>query len=63
MNITVSVTLRKGDANHDGSITAADASMVLQMAVGSIPPNDESDMNCDGRVTSLDALMILQTTA
>ena len=63
LNITVSVTLRKGDANHDGSITAADASMVLQMAVGSIPPNDEADMNCDGRVTSLDALMILQTTA
>lgn len=52
-----------GDANRNGEVTAADAFMVLQMAVGSIPPNDEADMNCDGRVTSLDALMILQTTA
>ncbi|CAD6490709.1 MAG: PQQ-like domain protein [Candidatus Argoarchaeum ethanivorans] len=51
-----------GDANRNGEVTAADASTVLQMAVGSIPPNDEADMNCDGRVTSLDALLILQTT-
>ncbi|RZB28810.1 MAG: hypothetical protein AEth_01812 [Candidatus Argoarchaeum ethanivorans] len=51
-----------GDANRNGEITAEDASTVLQMAVGSIPPNDEADMNCDGRVTSLDALLILQTT-
>ncbi|CAD6492077.1 MAG: Outer membrane protein assembly factor BamB [Candidatus Argoarchaeum ethanivorans] len=51
-----------GDANRNGEVTAEDASTVLQMAVGSIPPNDEADMNCDGRVTSLDALLILQTT-
>ena len=63
VNITVSVAPRKGDANRNGEVTAADAFTVLQMAVGSIPPNDEADMNCDGRATSLDALIILQTTA
>ena len=63
VDITVSVALRKGDANRNGEVTAADAFTVLQMVVGSIPPNDEADMNCDGRVTSLDALIILQTTA
>ena len=62
VNISVSVAFKKGDANRDREVTAADASTVLQMAVGSIPPNDEADMNCDGRVTSLDALLILQTT-
>ena len=49
-----------GDANHDGKVNTRDASTVLQMAVGSIPPNDEADVNRDSKVTSLDALMIMQ---
>ena len=50
----------RGDANNDGSVTTADAVIVLQMAVGAVPPNDAADVNSDGAVTSLDALMILQ---
>ena len=49
-----------GDANHDGKVNTADASTALQMAVGSIPPNDEADVNRDGKVTSIDALIIMQ---
>ncbi|RZB28812.1 MAG: hypothetical protein AEth_01814 [Candidatus Argoarchaeum ethanivorans] len=55
--------LFRGDVNHDGSIAAEDAVMALEMAVGSVLPNDEADMNRDGKVTSLDALMILQIAA
>ncbi len=51
-----------GDANRDGKVNTADAFTVLQMAVGSIPTNDEADVNRDGKVTSIDALMILQAT-
>jgi len=54
---------RPGDANHDGSVTTADAVIALQMAVGVIPPNEEADVNSDGHVTSLDALMIQQAAA
>lgn len=53
-------TYDSGDANRDGKVNTADASTILQMAVGSIPPNDEADVNRDGEVTSLDALMIMQ---
>ncbi|RZB29021.1 MAG: hypothetical protein AEth_01625 [Candidatus Argoarchaeum ethanivorans] len=42
------------------TLTTADASRALQMAVGSIPTDLVADMNGDGKVTSLDALMILQ---
>ena len=63
VNITVSVTLRKGDANNDGTVTTADAVLALQMAVGSVAPNEEADVNRDGAVTSLDALMIMQAVA
>ena len=50
----------RGDVNNDGSVTTADAVIVLRMAVGAVPPNEEADVNSDGAVTSLDALMILQ---
>jgi len=52
-----------GDANNDGTVTTADAVLALQMAVGSVAPNEEADVNRDGAVTSLDALMILQAVA
>ncbi len=55
-------TQQKGDLNHDGQITAADASIALQMAVSG-GHSDDADMNRDGSVTSLDALMILQTVS
>ena len=54
---------RKGDLNHDGSITPADALVALRMAVGAVPTIDEADMNGDNKVTSLDALVILQVAA
>ncbi len=54
---------RRGDLNHDGSVTAADASIALWMAAGAVPATLVGDMNGDGRVTSLDALMILQAVA
>ena len=54
------VITERGDLNHDGTITPADAVIALQIAVrgGWL---EAADMNCDGVVTSLDALMILQS--
>jgi cobaltochelatase CobN len=51
------------DLNHDWIVTAADAVIALQMAVGSVPAIKEADVSGDGVVTSLDALMILQAVA
>jgi cobaltochelatase CobN len=53
----------EGDLNHDSEVTAADAVIALQMAVGAVPAVDEADMDGDCRVTSLDVLMILQVAA
>ena len=64
MLVRIDVSLaRPGDANHDGSVTTADAVIALRMAVGTVPPNEEADVNSDGHVTSLDALMIQQAAA
>ena len=54
---------QKGDLNHDSEVTAADALIALQMAVGAVPATDAADVSGDGEVTSLDALMILQVAA
>ena len=51
----------EGDLNHDSEVTAADAVIALQMAVGAVSAIDEADMDGDCRVTSLDVLMILQS--
>jgi outer membrane protein assembly factor BamB len=51
---------RRGDLNYDGAVTASDAVIALQMAVGAVPAALVGDMNGDGGVTSLDALMIMQ---
>ena len=57
----------KGDLNSDDHITAADAAIALQIAVGSHPYDAAmlaaADVSGDDRVTSLDALMILQAAA
>ncbi|KAB3545337.1 MAG: PQQ-binding-like beta-propeller repeat protein [ANME-2 cluster archaeon] len=54
---------RRGDLNHDGVVTAADALIALGMAVGAVPAALVGDMNRDGAVTSLDALLIMQAVA
>ena len=54
-------TLR-GDVNHDGGVTSADAVIVLEMAVRG-EYNADADVNRDYKVTSLDALMVLQVVA
>ncbi|PXF57797.1 MAG: hypothetical protein C4B59_14515 [Candidatus Methanogaster sp.] len=60
----VPVTPPKGDLNHDGYLTPADAAIALQIATG-IRPCDPAtlaaaDVSGDNRVTSLDALILLQ---
>nr|QNO41912.1 hypothetical protein MBIDIGPM_00016 [Methanosarcinales archaeon ANME-2c ERB4] len=59
----VVVTGVKGDLNGDGKVTATDAVIALQIAVGSSSYDEAADMSGDGRITSLDALMILQAAA
>jgi len=50
----------KGDANHDGKLSAADAVLILQMAACGINSDPAADVNSDGAITSLDALMVSQ---
>nr|QNO43843.1 hypothetical protein HEAIHDEL_00005 [Methanosarcinales archaeon ANME-2c ERB4] len=52
----------RGDLNHDGILTPADAAIALRLAAtGGWDAN--ADVNHDDYITSLDALMILQATA
>ena len=50
---------QKGDLNHDGILTPADAAIALQIAAGG-GWDPAADVDGDRRITSLDALMILQ---
>ncbi len=52
----------KGDLDHDGKITPADAVIVLQLAVSG-EWDKNADVSGDGQITSFDALMILQVAA
>jgi parallel beta-helix repeat protein len=61
-NLTVPMIQIAGDVNGDGYLTAADATIVLQMAVRG-ECSEVADVSGDGVVTSLDALMILQAAA
>jgi hypothetical protein len=54
-------TSAKGDLNHDGTVTQADAVIALQMAARG-EYSEDADVSGDSIVTSLDALLILQTT-
>ncbi len=57
----------RGDLNSDGSVTPADAAIVLAIAAGSRPCDaamlERVDVSGDDKVTSLDALMILKAAA
>ena len=50
----------KGDANHDGKLSAVDAVLILQMAACGINTDPAADVNSDEVITSLDALMVSQ---
>jgi len=52
----------RGDLNHDGNVTPADAVIALTIAA-SDGENYNADIDGDGKVTSLDGLMILQAAA
>lgn len=54
----ISVTSPRGDLNHDGAITSADAVIVLELAARG-EWSSEADVDGDGVVTSLDALMVI----
>ncbi len=58
------VTLKRGDADLDGALTAADASLILRSIVGlsylNSPMRDAADCNGDGRITASDASMVLR---
>jgi len=61
-------TSKKGDLNSDGSLTPADATIALAIAVGGSSSCDPTilaaaDVSGDNRVTSLDAFMIPQAAA
>lgn len=56
----ITITTLRGDVNHDGNVTSADAVIALQIAVGRREYDSAADVNGDNKVTSLDALMILQ---
>ena len=56
----------KGDVNGDGTITAQDALLVLQLEAKKVGPTDDgivyeaADVNGDGKVSAQDASLILQ---
>lgn len=61
--VTVGYGVNIGDVNGDGSITAADASLILQEVVGLVTFTDlqkyAADVNVDGKVGALDAAWVL----
>ena len=59
---TISVTVPRGDLNHDSMVTSADAAIVLEMAARG-EWSAEADVDGDSVVTSLDALMVLGDAA
>ncbi len=54
----ITVTTPRGDLNHDGVITSADAAIVLEMAARG-EWSEEADVDGDDVVTSLDALIVI----
>ena len=54
----ITVTAPRGDLNHDGVVTSADAVIVLEMAARG-EWSAEADVDGDDVVTSLDALMVI----
>jgi len=60
--VSVNITVQKGDLNHDGTLTPADAAIALAIAASGAH-DDAADVSGDGHVTSLDALMMMQAAA
>jgi len=60
---------RKGDANSDGKVTAADARLCLQAAASEetnylfLPQGKAADVNNDGKISAVDARVMLQNVA
>ena len=55
-------TIKVGDLDGDGSLTTADAVLLLQLLVGrSVEPKGDADVNADGRVSVYDAVTLLRT--
>ena len=51
-----------GDVNHDGAVTATDAALVTDYAMGNTPPvffSENADMNGDGSITVTDVSTIV----
>jgi hypothetical protein len=62
VSVTAKETILRGDVNHDGMITSADATIALDLAAsGGWDP--AADVDGDRQITSLDAPMILQAAA
>ena len=63
---TTIILLLYGDVSQDGSISAFDASLILQHIAGLITLSPEqqqvSDVTGDGKITDMDAVLILQYT-
>nr|QNO44835.1 hypothetical protein OMIELODL_00005 [Methanosarcinales archaeon ANME-2c ERB4]QNO46584.1 hypothetical protein DLPLDLPG_00004 [Methanosarcinales archaeon ANME-2c ERB4] len=62
MSGLITVTAPRGDLNHDGMVTSADAVIVLEMAARG-EWSVEADVDGDDVVTSLDALMVMGDAA
>lgn len=61
--VTVEYTgYRSGDANRDGTVTAADAQAAAQAAADPSVTNAYGDVDGDGEVTAIDAMFIQQYT-
>ena len=58
-SITVEVGIQ-GDVNHNGFLDTGDATLVLRMVVGLIPPDVWGDMNGNGFIDTGDATLILR---
>lgn len=67
--LLLKMAVTKGDVDGDGSITAQDASLVLQLVAGKISSEtdgviyDAADVDGDSDVTAQDASLILQHVA
>ena len=62
VSVTAKETFLRGDVNHDGVITSADAAIALHLAATG-GWDSAADVDGDNHITSLDALMIQQAAA
>jgi len=48
-----------GDINYDGQINIQDAVLLINIIIGSYPPNNEADVNNDNQINILDAVLLV----